>query len=82
MSPQEIDALRKEVKKKMIDLDLDNRKAGVQTHLAVDLSARTGKTICRQTLCMALTGYRSTVTYQTILQELHAMLAERINLPA
>ncbi|MDP2815753.1 MAG: hypothetical protein Q8O19_03635 [Rectinemataceae bacterium] len=81
MSPQEIDALRKEVKKLMIDLDLDGRKSGAQTLLAADLSFRTGKTISRQTLNMALTGFRSTTGYQTLLQALHAMLAERVNVP-
>jgi hypothetical protein len=81
MSPQEIDALRKEVKHKMVDLGLDNRKAGIQNRLAVDLTARTGKTISMQTVNMALTGFRSTAAYQTLLQELHAMLSERINLP-
>jgi len=81
MSPQEIDALRKEVKKKLIDLDLDNRNAGIQPRLAADLSARTGKNISTQTLNMALTGFRSSAAYQNLLEELHTMLSERINLP-
>ena len=76
-----INALRKEVKHKMVDLDLDGRKANLP-RLAADLSNRTGKKISRETLSMALTGFRSTAGYQTILQELHAMLTERINIPA
>lgn len=81
MSPSEIDTLRKEVKKLMIDLDLDGRKSGAQTSLASDLSTRSGKAISRQTLNMALTGFRNTAAYQSLLQELHAMLTERVNIP-
>jgi hypothetical protein len=76
MKPEEIDALRKDAKIKMIRLDLDGRKRGALSFLALQLSARTGKRISRQTLSMALTGFRSTPSYQIILQELDAMLAE------
>jgi hypothetical protein len=75
MSPQEIDTLRKEVKKTMIDLELD--AWGKTPSLAKELSDRTGKMISRNTLSMALSGYRSSEPYQIILKELQSMLAER-----
>lgn len=81
MSPQEIDALRKEVKKLMIDLDLDVRKQGALALLAADLGLRLGKGICRQTLSMALSGFRTSPAYQTILAELRTMLSERLITP-
>lgn len=75
MSPQEIDTLRKEVKKLMIDLDLDARKKGSMAILAENLSRRMGKRISRTTLSMTLSGFRDTTGYQAILKEMKEMLA-------
>ncbi len=79
MTPEEINILRKEAKKRMIDLDLDLRKHGTLSLIAGDLSAKTGRKISRSTLSMALSGYRSTQGYQAVLQEFFAMLQERAN---
>ena len=75
------DTLRKEVKKLMIDLDLDLGKRGVLGTFATELSSRLSKKISRQTLSMALCGYRCTAAYQTILEALRAMLSERLIMP-
>jgi hypothetical protein len=78
MSPQEVDALRKEVKKLMIDLGLDVRKRGAMPRLAEDLTNRTGRKISRNTLSMALSGFRETAGYCKLLEDLRDMLTERM----
>ena len=72
MSPQEIDALRKEVKKRLVDLDLD-RRGSLQT-LAREMTRKGGESVNKNSLTMALTGYRAGPSAQKLLKELGGML--------
>jgi hypothetical protein len=72
MLPQEIDALRKEVKKRMIDLDLD--REGSYDLLLPHLNKTAGFLISKSQLCMSLTGYREGVKHQQILKTLQELL--------
>ena len=72
MSPQELDALRKEVKKRMIDLGLD--KEGSYDLLLPHVSFAAGFRISKSQLCSSLTGYREGQTYQDILKALQRLL--------
>jgi len=74
MSPQEIDALRKEVKKLMVDLEMDGKKSKARFILAATLSEKMGRGITNNILCMALSGYRQTEAYQEILVALREIL--------
>lgn len=78
MSPQEIDTLRKEVKKKMIDLDLDREGS-------YELILPRLRTISKNQLSMALTGYRNGPAAKAILENLQLVLAdwpgENVNSP-
>jgi len=69
-----MDNLRIETKILLVKKGMDAR--GLLPELASLLSERTGKTVRRTTLSMALTGYRTSNSYQRILQELHDMLEE------
>ena len=79
MSPEENIALRKDVKKLLIDLDMDSRTRGAMAVLAERLSLRMGKRVSRNTLFMALSGFRETAGYQTILKELKDMLSASVS---
>jgi hypothetical protein len=79
MSPEETNSLRKDVKKKMVDLDMDSRKRGSMSILSENLSRKMGRRISRTTLSMALSGFRDTSGYQVILKELNDMLAVSIH---
>lgn len=74
MTSEEISTLRKDVKKLMVELDLD--KWGAMSGLADQLSARLGRSVSRNNLSMALSGYRQTESYANLLQDLKAMLTD------
>ena len=82
MSPEQIcplndfKQLRKGCKHLLIDLELDQR--GSLSTLVTDLSHRMSRPISRQTIGMALTGYRETEAYYQILRELKTMLETRL----
>lgn len=78
MTPQEIDTIRKECKKIIVDLDMDNRKGGGYRKITGALNRRLERIISTNTLCMCLTGHRQSPAYQTLLAELHVMLTEVI----
>lgn len=69
MSPQEIDALRKEVKHKLIDLGLDRPGAYDLIVPKITLPAS------RNILSMAMTGYRNGKATQELLEELLKVLS-------
>jgi hypothetical protein len=56
---QENNEIRKNIKKMMIDLDIDNHKAGGYRGLLPRLSERMGRTISAQMLSNAITGYQT-----------------------
>jgi hypothetical protein len=68
----EIKTLRKEIKHKLIDLDLD--VPGKQPALADALSRKTGRTVHVNSLGMALTGYRNGPGSVFLLKELRELL--------
>lgn len=72
MSPQEIDTLRKEVKKRMIDLGLD--REGSYDLLLPHVNLAAGFKVSKSQLCSSLTGYRESQTYQDILKALQQLL--------
>lgn len=72
MSPQELNALRKEVKKKLIDCDLDGR--GVLKVIVPRLSERMGRPVHQNSVSMALTGFRDGRTSREILNALKDLL--------
>lgn len=72
MSPEEIDTLRKEVKKRMIDLGLD--REGSYDLLLPHLNEAAGFKVSKSQLCSSLTGYRESQTYQDILKALRSLL--------
>lgn len=72
MSPEEIDTLRKEVKKRMIDLDLD--REGSYDLLLPHVSKFAGFVVSKSQLCMSLTGYREGQRHQNILKALQGLL--------
>ena len=72
MSPQELDTLRKEVKKKMIDLSLD--REGSYDRLLPFLNKAAGFKVSKSQLCSSLTGYRESQTYQDILKALKQLM--------
>jgi hypothetical protein len=78
MSPQELDALRKEIRKRMVDLDLPIRGAYdiVLPALNERLARLARNPISRSILSMAMTSYREGESYIEILKELQALLAE------
>lgn len=64
--------LRREVKHKMVDLDLDRR--GSYDVILPRLSEAMGRNINKHSLCMALTGLRDTKAYYEILGALKTVL--------
>lgn len=68
MTPQELDKLRKDVKKRMIDLGLERARS---YHLIVP---HLNQTASVQILCNALTGYRNGPAAQALLQNLWNVL--------
>ena len=66
MSPQEIDALRKEIKHKMVELGLDRRGS------LITLADRMN--INKNSLIMALTGYRKGGPSVALLERLRNLL--------
>lgn len=76
VDPQVLKNLRKEVKKLMIDLDMD--LPGERESLADQISSRLGRPIKTNSLSMALTGYRATAAYQEILKAAHDILISRL----
>ncbi len=73
MSPQEIDALRKEVKHKLIDLGLD--REGSYDLILPYLIRTMGRPISKSSLSSSLTGYRNGQLPQQILDALRGLLA-------
>jgi len=67
------DELRKNIKKILIDLDLD--RAGSYAVLLPHVEKELGRTIGIKTFSMAMSGYRSTAAYQEILEALQRVLA-------
>jgi hypothetical protein len=82
MSPQEIDTLRKDVKKMLVDLDLDSRNRGAMRELSEKIAARMARPVSTATLAMALSGYRKTEAYQQLLIGMSAMLTEMLSVPS
>ena len=76
VNPQEIKNLRKEVKKLMIDLDMDRR--GFLTELAERISTCFGRRISRNSLSMALTGYRAMASSHQILETARDILSSEL----
>jgi hypothetical protein len=74
LTPEETDILRREVKKKMVDLYLD--RPGSIAVLSNRLADRLGRSINSNSLVMALSGYREGPAAQQLLQELDVALAE------
>lgn len=74
MTPDEFNTLRKEVKKLLIDLDMEKVTWG---QLAAMLSEHLGRPINNRSLGMALTGFRQTEAYRTILEGMFAMLSQK-----
>ena len=65
------EALRKEVRKLMIDRGVEYGSL----HIMADaLTERTGRRVSRQNVCFALTGYRQTKAYHRMLLDLKAIL--------
>jgi hypothetical protein len=65
---QEIETLRKEVKHRMVDLDLD-RPGSYEA-----IIPRLKRPVSQKILSMALTGYRNGPAAQSLLEELRAVL--------
>ncbi len=76
VSPQALKNLRKEVKKMMVDLDRDRR--GSLPELSAQISDRLHRRINRNSLSMALTGYRSTASSRNILETARHILSSEI----
>ena len=72
-SNQEIDALRKEVKHRMIDLGLD--REGSYDRILPHLNRVAGFVISKSQLSMSLTGYRDGDKHVKILESLRGLLA-------
>ena len=72
MSPLEINDLRKEIKKRMIDLDLD--RSGSYEVIIPRLSEMLGRPVHKNSLSMALTGFRDGRTSREILNALKDLL--------
>ena len=71
MTEQEIESLRKEVRKLMIEHDI---KWGHRCLLQDALRERTGRPVSRSNIGFALTGYRKTKAYHAMLVELKQIL--------
>lgn len=69
MDNPDFETLRKEVKKKMIDLDLDREGS-------YELILPRLRTISKNQLSMALTGYRNGPAAKAILENLQQVLAD------
>ena len=69
--PENIEALRKEVLKLMVDRDIR-----YHDELVDALLTRTGKQYSRQNIGMALTGYRQTRAYHNMLLDLKQILED------
>lgn len=82
MTSQETDKLRKDVKKMLVDLDLDGRNRGAMRELSEKMTARLARPVSTSTLAMALSGHRKTEAYQQLLHEMSAMLAEMLPVPS
>jgi hypothetical protein len=72
MPSQEFNALRKEVKKKLIDRDLDY--PGFYKDLVPRLSDHMGRSVNRNSLSMALSGFRNGKSSREILEALDGLL--------
>jgi len=68
----EFSNIRRSVKHRMIDLDLD--REGSYDIILPHLSAKVGRQIKKSTLCMALTGSRSGQAYKQLLEMLQEVL--------
>jgi hypothetical protein len=66
--------LRKNIKKMMVDLGLDNRTGGGYRGLLPRLSERTGRPISAQMLSNAITGYQSGKPAQELLAAVKEIL--------
>lgn len=71
MTPLETNNLRLEVKQIIARLDLDR---GRKRTILIEALKRRGMAVSRETLCMALTGYRATPPYAAILASLKEIL--------
>jgi len=74
MTDQDINALRKEVKHRMVDLDLDC--PGSLQVISRRMAERTGKAVNRNSLVMALTGYRNGPASRALLEGTLSLLDE------
>jgi len=72
MTSLDTNTLRKEVKKKMIDLDLD--RSGSYEIILPRLSVLMGRAVHKHSLSMALTGFRNGPSSREILEGLRALL--------
>ena len=81
-SPQkiDIDVLRKNIKKLMVDLDLDRRSAILK--LSHAMSARMHTTISISRISMALSGYRKGPAYEKLLGDILNYLQDQVALKA
>lgn len=73
MTPQELDAFRKEIKKRMIDLGLDRWRS--YKVVLPHISARLGRPVNYNSLVMTMTGYRNGESSVEILKTLQEVLA-------
>jgi transcriptional regulator with XRE-family HTH domain len=78
VAPQALKILRKEVKKLMVDLDRDHR--GSLPGLSAQISGRLRRRINRNSLSMALTGYRLTASSRDILETARDILSSEIEI--
>ncbi len=76
VAPQALKNLRIEVKKLMVDLDRDRR--GSLPELSAQISGRLHRRINRNSLSMALTGYRATASSRNILETARDILSSEI----
>ena len=72
MSPEDFKALRLEVKKLLIDRDLDG--VGKRVKLLAILREKLGRPVNKNSLCMAMTGYRTGASSAEILRNLKEIL--------
>jgi|GEM_PF-3609228 len=72
LTPREVETLRKEIKKQMVDLGLD--RPGSYAVILPYISARIGRPILLQGLSMAMTGYRNGNSSAEILTALREIL--------
>lgn len=68
--------LLKSIKHRLVDLGLDNKKAGNYTILLPHVEKELGKKLGIKNFSMAMSGYRATAPYQEMLTALQKVLAD------